>query len=176
MILAFALAASVVDLDAAERAAGNRMADAVRIGRVLLRTTWPAQVLRIRVDGVGSHAVAGLMLSGVKFHRRLDAAGFSSEVIDLVRLTFANSTVEEVDVWATVPLPYRKQQPVNGEYLQPTDRIVYGATIGRSEATTFAERLLRGDDVFWEAGWRRALGKAPGDGTAQGAFRPEAQS
>jgi hypothetical protein len=176
LIIAFVLAASVVDINAAERAEGNRIADAVRIGRVLLRTTWPAQVLRIRVDGVGSHTVAGLMLSGVKFHRALDENGFDNEVIELVRLTFASSRVEEVDVWATVPLPYAKQTPVNGEYLRPTDRIVYGATVGRTEASTFAERLLRGDDVFWDARWRRTFGKTAGSGAAQGAARPEAQS
>jgi len=162
--LAFA-ATSLIDLTAAERAEGNRKPIAVQIGRALLQTRWPAQVLKIRVDGVGRHEVAGLAISGVKFHRALDPAAFTAEVVDLVRQTFAASDVEEVDVWATVPLPYARQVPVNGEYLQPTQRTVYGATIQREEAGTYAARLERGSDVFWDARWRRSLG---GAGAAEG--------
>jgi hypothetical protein len=169
LALAFA-ASSLVDLNAAERAEGNRRADAVQLGRMLLRTIWPAQVLKIRVDGSGRHEVAGLVLSGVKFHRKLDRAGFEAEVTALVRTTFATIGVEEVDVWATVPLPYVKQVPVNGEYLQPTDRIVFGATIPRAESATFAARLRGGDDVFWDPAWRSSLGRT------QGSARGEAQS
>jgi hypothetical protein len=158
MIVALAFAASsIVDLNATERAEGNRPAQAAQIGRVLLRTTWPAQIVKIRVDAAGNHAIAGLNLSGVKFHRRLDPAAFTAEVVSLVRMTFSASAVEEVDVWATVPLPYFKQQPVNGEYLRPTARIVYGVTIPRSEASTFAARLARGDDVFWDPAWKAEL-------------------
>jgi hypothetical protein len=160
-MVALALAATIANatasLNAAARAEGNRKADAVAVGRALFATLWPAQVLKIRIDGEGTHSVAGLMLSGVKFHRRLDPKAFTDEVIALVRGTFAASTVEEVDVWATVPLPKFDQKPVNGEYLQPTDRIVYGATVLRSERSTFPARLVRGDDVFWDPGWKRSL-------------------
>jgi hypothetical protein len=165
-IVAFA-ATSLIELNAAERAEGNRKPIAVQIGRALLQTRWPAQVLKIRVDGVGRHEVAGLVVSGVKFHRALDPAAFTAEIVDLVRQTFAASDVEEVDVWATIPLPYAKQVPVNGEYLQPTQRTVYGATIERAEAGTYAARLQRGADVYWDARWRRSLG---------GAGAPEGQS
>jgi hypothetical protein len=154
--LAFA-AVSTIDLDAMARAEGNRRPEAVAVGRALLRTVWPAQVLKIRIDGIGNHSVAGLMLSGVKFHRRLDPAEFTGEVVSLVQRTFAASDVEEVDVWATVPLPPFAQKPVNGEFLQPTDRIVYGATVMRSQSATFPARLLRGEGVFWDAAWRRSL-------------------
>jgi hypothetical protein len=160
-MVALALAAVIANatsgLDAAARAEGNRKTEAIAVGRSLFATLWPAQVLKIRIDGAGRHSVAGLMLSGVKFHRRLDASSFTAEVIALVRTTFAASDVEEVDVWATVPLPKFDQKPVNGEYLQPTDRIVYGATILRSEEKTFPVRLNRGDDVFWDPGWKRSL-------------------
>ena len=173
--LAFA-AASIVDLDAAARAAGNRRAQAVALARVLLRTTWPAQVLRIRVDGAGTHTVAGLVLSGVKFHRALDPPSFEAEVVALVRSAFASSGVEEVDVWATVPLPYVKQEPVNGEYLKPTTRTVFAATVMRSEAAGLAARLARGDGAFWDPSWKRTLGPAQGDGAAQGSHAAQGQS
>ncbi len=169
LALAFA-ASSLVDLNAVERAEGNRRADAVQLGRVLLRTVWPAQVLKIRIDSAGRHEVAGIVLSGVKFHRKLDAGEFGAEVAALVRMTFATSGVEEIDVWATVPLPYVKQVLVHGEYLQPTERIVFSVTVPRSEAATFAGRLRRGDDVFWDPAWRSSLGRT------QGSARGKAQS
>ena len=177
MLFLFALAASsVVDLNAAERAEGNRPAQAVQIGKALLCSVWPAQVLKIRVDAAGNHTVAGLMISGVKFHRRLDPAAFTAEVVSLVRMTFAASPVEEVDVWATIPLPPFKQRPVGGEYLIPTDRFVYGAAVPRSELATFAARLARGDEVFWDPAWRRTLDTTARNDPAQGAERTEAQS
>jgi hypothetical protein len=158
---------SMADVDAAARALGNRKADAVRLARVLLAQPSPAQVLHVRVDGVGTHEVAGLIVSGQKFHRRLDPQAFTAEVVSLVERTFAASTVEEVDVWAIVPLPYVKQQPVNGEYLHATDRIVYGTTASRSEADV-AARLRRGTDVFWDPAWRRSLEAGQGAASARG--------
>jgi hypothetical protein len=155
--LAFAAAGATIDLNATERAEGNRRAAAVRVGRALLRTVWPAQVLKIRIDGIANHDVAGLMISGVKFHHPLDAAGFTDEVIALVTQTFAASDVEEVDIWATVPLPPFAQKPVNGEFLQPTDRVVYGAAILRSQQATFPERLRRGHEVYWDPAWQKSL-------------------
>jgi hypothetical protein len=157
LLLALAVSANF-DVDANARAEGNRRPEAVQLGRVLMKTVWPAQVLKIRIDGVGTHTVAGLMLSGVKFHHRLDAPQFTEEVIALASETFSASAVEEVDVWATVPLPPFAQKPVNGEFLQPTDRIVYGATIPRSQIATFQARLRRGEGVYWDTRWERTLG------------------
>jgi hypothetical protein len=154
----FALAAlSLPDLNAAARAEGNRKPLAIQVGRSLLRTVWPAQVMKIRVDGVGTHAVAGIVVSGVKFHSALDPAAFTAEIVALVQRTFAASDVEEVDIWATIPLPYVPQVPVDGEYLQPTTRIVYAAAVERPELATFAARLERGDEVYWDPAWRRSL-------------------
>jgi hypothetical protein len=148
---------SLSDLNAAARAEGNRKPLAIQVGKALLRTVWPAQVMKIRVDGVGPHEVAGIVVSGVKFHSALDPASFTAEIVALVRQTFAASDVEEVDIWATVPLPYVPQVPVDGEYLQPTTRIVYAATVERPERASFAARLERGDDVYWDPAWRRSL-------------------
>jgi hypothetical protein len=150
--------AAVVELNAVARSAGTRRPEALRLARVLLARTWPAQVLKVRVDGAGSHAVAGLVLSGVKFHAPLDAAGFLSEVAALVRLTLDSSTVEEVDVWATVPVSVGKGAVVAGDFAQPTTRIVFSATVRRADAAGGVEALLRrGDVVFWDAPWKASL-------------------
>jgi len=130
----------------------------VRLGQALFTDVWPVQISKVRIDGAGAHTVAGLVLSGRKFHRPVDAAAFTEEVVAIVERTFAASAVEEVDVWATLPLQVAPHTVVAGDYAQPTSRIVYSATVRRGERGSFAARLRRGDDVFWDAGWRRTLG------------------
>jgi hypothetical protein len=148
---------SLAEVDAAARAAGNRRPVALAIGRALFARTWPAQILKVRVDGVAGHDVAGLVLSGVKFHERLTAATFVAEVAELVRETFAASDVEEVDVWVTVPLRVGEHAVVAGDKAQPTTRIVYGATVRRDAGPALVRRLTAGDAVYWDADWKADL-------------------
>lgn len=169
----------VSDLDAAARAAGNEKQEAYRLGRVLFARVWPAQIIKVRVDGVGSHQVAGLVLSGVKFHGGLDVEGFAAEVNDVVRQTFNASPVEEVDLWVTVPLPIDRAQAkalvVSGDYAQPTAKTVFAVTVRRDEAAGLAERLRSGTDVFWDPGWKGQLaGRGPGRSPAnpEGSAQP----
>jgi hypothetical protein len=162
---------ATADLDAAARAAGNHKQEAYQLGRVLFATVWPAQILKVRVDGAGSHRVAGLLLSGVKFHHGLDVAGFTDEVVRIAQRTFAASSVEEVDIWAVVPLPIDKATAknlvVSGDYAQPTARTVFAVTVLRSGADALTRRILQGDDVFWDPGWKAILsGKGPGPSSA----------
>ncbi|MGH7729027.1 MAG: hypothetical protein ACREM2_09570, partial [Vulcanimicrobiaceae bacterium] len=117
----------------------------------------PAQILKIRVDGAGPHLIAGLMLSGERFHAPLDPARFSNEVIALTVRSFAALPLEEVDVWAVVPIAVPRGSIVSGDLAIPTERIVYSATVRRAEGPAFAARLRRGDDVFWDPRWRAAL-------------------
>ena len=140
---------STAVVDAAARAAGNRPAVARAIGEALFVSTWPAQILKIRVDGEAGHEVAGLLLSGVKFHQRLDRAAFAQEVEQLVGRGFAAAPVEEIDVWATVPIPIDKREPVTGDYAQPVSRIVFAVTCRRAELPGFGERLRAGEGVYW---------------------------
>jgi hypothetical protein len=149
--------AAIVELNAIARAAGDRRSDAIRLGRVLLARTWPAQVLKVRVDGAGSHTVAGLVLSGVKFHAPLDPDTFLAEVATLAELTLKASAVEEVDVWVTVPVSVGKGAVVAGDFAQPATRIVFSATIRRADAGEVAALLRRGDAVFWDPDWHASL-------------------
>ena len=110
----------------------------------------PAQIVKVRIDGQGTHAVAGLVLSGVKFHGALGRAGFENEVIDVVTSAFAASDVEEVDCWATVPFAQGARVTVTGDMAQPTSRTVFAVTVRRAERASFADRLRRGTDVFWD--------------------------
>ncbi|MBV9973409.1 MAG: hypothetical protein JO135_08750 [Candidatus Eremiobacteraeota bacterium] len=138
---------SVVNAHA--RSFGTRRDTAVRIGEQLLTRQWRAQILRIYVDGAGSHQIAGIVLSGVKFHRPLTRALFMDEVNAIVSQTFAASPVEEVDLWCVVPIDAGKGAVVSGDLAQPTERTVFSITLRRAGRAT-ASRA-----VYWDAAWAR---------------------
>jgi len=155
---AFATAPSVAALDAVARAEGNRRPEAVTIGRSIFARTWAAQVMNVRVDGTGSHTVAGLTLSAVKFHQSLDLTSFQAEIAALAGLAFAAAPVEEVDVQATEPLRVGIRAVVSGDLAMPTARIVYAVTIRRTRAGRLGEALAAGAGVFVAPDFRRRLG------------------
>jgi hypothetical protein len=147
---------SVGVTDAYARAAGNRKPIAVKIGRELFRTTWPAQVVNVYADGIAGHDVAGLHLSGVHFHHPLSRAEFLTEVYDIIERAFAAAPVEEVDVWASVPLNVGKGVVVAGDLAKPTFRTVFTVTVRREEsAAALLRRMQQGQGVFWDQDWER---------------------
>ncbi|MBV8150520.1 MAG: hypothetical protein JOY59_03095 [Candidatus Eremiobacteraeota bacterium] len=82
---------------------GNDPTDAGAIARAVLSRQWPAQVLDVRVDRAGAHAVAGLMLSGVKLKRRVGPAAFLADANRMIDVALSAAPVEEVDLWVVVP-------------------------------------------------------------------------
>ncbi len=155
---------SLAAVDANARAEGNRRTAAVALGTALFGRIWPVQILKVRVDGIGANEVAGLALSGVKFHGRVNARDFAREVTDLVRLSFAAVPISEVDVWATTPLNVAKGTIVAGDNAQPTARVVFGATVPRSQATDFPGRLAAGSGIYWNPSWKNSLERIAADG------------
>ncbi|HEY8314307.1 MAG TPA: hypothetical protein VIG51_09020 [Candidatus Baltobacteraceae bacterium] len=148
---------SIDSLDAGLRATGNRKATAVAIGRALFRSEWPAQVLKVYASGIDTHEVAGLTVSGVKFHERLSRPQFYDEIVALVADTFAAAPVEEVDVWATVPLSVGKGIVVTGDIAKPTSRTVFTLTVRRGEAkSALVARLRAGSGIFIDQEWAHA--------------------
>jgi hypothetical protein len=146
---------------AESRAEGNDRARAVALGEALLGTLWPAQILKIRIDAALGHRVAGIVLSGVKFHEPLDEAGFLREVQAIVTRAFARVPVEEVDLWTTVPLDAGKGAIVSGDLARPTARTVFSVTVRRPELPRL-DALLHSGGVFWDEAWRASLrGRAP---------------
>ncbi len=152
-----ATAPSVVALRAAGRAEGNDRAAAVALATALLAREWPAQVLKVRVDAIGGHRVAGLLISGVKFHAPLDEAGFLREVSAIVEQSFAASDVEEVDVWTVVPLDAGKGAIVSGDLAKPTSLTVYTVTIPRAQRARIDAIVRDPSEVFWDPAWRASL-------------------
>jgi hypothetical protein len=120
----------------------------------------PASVSRVRVDVVGAHRVAGVVISGVKFHRALDEAGFLAEVADIVRCGFADPAIEEVDVAATVPLDVGQGAVVSGDVAVATARNVFTVTVMRADAGRVLA-LARSRDAFWDPRFRASLAVRP---------------
>lgn len=140
--------------DAYARAAGNRKPIAVVIGRSLFATEWPAQVLNVYADGIPGHDVAGLRVSGTHFHHALSREEFIGEVADLVQRTFDATSVEEVDIWATVPLRIGKDVVVAGDLAKPAWRTVFSLSARRNEGTDqLLRRMRQGHGVFWDQEW-----------------------
>jgi hypothetical protein len=143
-------------LDANARASGNRKDLAVAIGRALFHTEWPAQVLNVYADGFGGHDIAGLRVSGEHFHHSLTRDQFVDEIASLVRETFAAAPVDEVDVWASVPLRVGKDVIVAGDLAQPSSRSVFTVSVSRGERmAAFVGRMRASRRVYWDQEWAR---------------------
>lgn len=138
------------------RAEGSDRPQAIVLGKALLATVWPAQVLKVRVDCALGYCVAGIVISGTKFHGRLDEAGFLREVRSLITSAFLHAPIEEVDLWATVPHDAGVGAIVSGDVAQPTSRNVFAVTVRRADLSRLQESL-RSRDVFWDAKWKKEL-------------------
>jgi hypothetical protein len=151
---------SIASLDAEARASGNRPEVAEQLGSVLFLTRWPAQVLKVAADGVGSHLVVGLLISGVKFHHPLTREQFILEVGSLITLTLRRTPTEEVDAWVAVPMNVGKGVIVSGDLAHPTSRVVFTISVRRAESPAMAlARMRAGRDVYWDEDWARTAFK-----------------
>lgn len=153
-----ATAPPLATIDANYRAEGNRRDVARAVGDSLFSTQWPAQIVKVGADGIGDRIVVGLIISGVKFHRKLSRAQFAAEVASVAQRVFAvTPRIAEVDVWATVPLAVTRHEDVSGDLAQPTTRTVFSAALMRGRMVP--QRLLVSRDVYWDEEWARTLFK-----------------
>lgn len=142
---------------ATARAEGNRPELARAVGERLFTHLWPAQVLKVHVDGVGAEAAVGLVVSGAKFHATLTRAAFLREVAALIGESFqAVSAAREVDLWVTVPIHVAPGTIVSGSLAQPTSRDVFAVSVRRGEsAAHLLARLQAGRGIFQNEEWSR---------------------
>jgi hypothetical protein len=160
-LLLLAVTPSLADVKAHERAEGNRMDVAVAVGQRIFATTWPAQVLHVEANQVGTNLVLGLHVNGVHFHDEMTFDEFKREIQTLVAqsLTVAKDA-EEVDIWVTVPIKVGKDVIVSGDLAKPTNRNVYTLTVRRGETpASLAKRLAEGTNVFVDEEWARTAFK-----------------
>lgn len=158
-----AVAVRADDARVAARSAGSDLPTARRIAAALLVRPLPAQLLHVRCERVGAHADCGLILSGVKFHRTLDLAGWNAEVAQLIADAYAVAPgVDEIDCWATVPLDAGRGTVVSGDFAKPAVATVFSITVPRAALADVSLRLHDGQGVFWDPAFRAALAKGTG--------------
>jgi hypothetical protein len=161
---AAALTPTLAEVDAMARAAGNRRDVAEQIGASVFATRWPAEVSQISANSLDGHLVVGIRLWGVKFHQPLTRTQFVSEAVDIVERAFAAARgVEEIDLWASVPIGVTKGEIVSGDLAKPTSRTVFSLSARRGEAAASLQARLEvpSEGVFWDEQWAREAFKAP---------------
>lgn len=141
---------------ARERIAGNDPALAEDIAVALLARGFSEQILKVHVLEVPPAAVAGIVLSGVKFHRGVSRKQFEADVSDMVELAFdAGPTIDEVDVWAAVPVAVAPGATVSGDYAVPTQKTVFSAAVQRSQWSSRRAGAGPLGTIYWDPGFLR---------------------
>ena len=154
---------AIVTLDADERAEGNRVDIARRIGEVVFATRWPAQVMKIAADGIGGHTIVELRISGVKFHTPLTRSAFLAEIATMIQQGLAAAPIDEVDVAVEIPIGAGKGVVVSGDLAKPTSRTVFTISVRRGERPeAVLARLRSGTDVYWDEDWAKSVLKVGG--------------
>jgi hypothetical protein len=151
--------ASERDARVAARARGTDLATAQTVARALLAHPLGAQLLRVRCERLGAHRICGLTLSGTKFHHPLDRTKFLAEVRLLVTGAFAAAPIDEVDLWATVPLDAGHGAVVSGDAAKPTSATVFSVTVPKAALAGLDRQLASGIDVFWDSEFSASLAK-----------------
>jgi len=146
---------SIVQIDAAARARGNRRAIAIAIGERLFTRVLPVQLLEIRASGLGKRVYVGLRFSGEKFHGPVSKATLDGELLSAVENAFAVSPqIREVDCWIVVPIPVAPGTIVSGDKAMPTERDVLTLSVRRGEsAAHLARRLNGGEGIVVDPHW-----------------------
>jgi hypothetical protein len=148
--------------DAIARSVGSDQATARAIAFRIFARIEPLQVMKVRVDVVGTHHIAGIKLSGVKFHGSVDRKVFVSEIRRLAFDAMMASSVEEVDIEVTVPLSEQHGLTVAGDGQLPSDSTVFTVSVRRGEAlTSLTNRIQRGEGVFCDPVFGREVGLNP---------------
>jgi len=137
---------------ARERIAGNDPQVAETVATALLAERFPEQIVKVRVERVMPAAVAGIVLSGRKFHAVVDRRRFEQDVRDMVEVTFSVApTLDEVDVWATVPIAVAPGVTVSGDEAAPTERTVFSAAVRKADYRAGSPWAL--GSIYWDPSW-----------------------
>ena len=154
---AFAYSPTVTQLDAEARAVGNRRDLAEHIGDVVFATSWPAEVTQISANQLDGHLIVGIRVLGVKFHEPMTREAFVDEALRLVQEAFdAAPDVEEVDLWASVPISVAKGVVVSGDLAKPTSHTVFSLSVRRGESAASIRARAQTGGAFWDSTWTRA--------------------
>lgn len=140
---------------ARSRIEGNAPDVAERVAVALLSGGFPEQILKVRVYKAAPAVVAGIMLSGVKFHEPVDRQTFAADAADMIYRAFASDpSVSEVDVWAVVPISVASHATVSGDLAVPAARTVFSASVRRDDWLREQGGL---GETYWEPGFLQGV-------------------
>jgi len=137
---------------ARQRIAGNepRVAESVAVALLVRRFAEP--VMKVHVLAIPRVAVAGIVLSGAKFHAPVSRTRFASDVRAMTQAAFAAApSLSEVDVWATVPVAVPAGEPVSGDFAVPTSKTVFSSVATRQRKGL--ETTLEWGTTYWDPRW-----------------------
>ena len=114
----------------------------------------------MRCERFGVHVDCGVVLSGKKFHRRVDLDGWNADVAALIAAAYAAApAVDEIDLWATVPAGAGYGTVVSGDFAKPSSANVFSITVPRALRDGVRSRLRDGRGVFWDPAFRASVAK-----------------
>lgn len=137
---------------ARQRIAGNEPKVAESVAVALLVRRFAEPVMKVHVLGIPRVVVAGIVLSGTKFHAAVSRTRFAADVREMTQAAFAAApSLSEVDVWATVPIAVPAGEPVSGDFAVPASKTVFSSVATRQRkglGTT-----LEWGTTYWDPRW-----------------------
>lgn len=137
---------------ARRRIAGNDPRTAEAVAVALLSRRFAEQILKVHVLAIPAARVAGIVLSGVKFHASMSRTRFMADVREMGKAAVAAApALDEIDIWATVPIAALPGKPVSGDYAVPVARTVFSsaALVRRRRERS----MLEWGTTFWDPHW-----------------------
>lgn len=133
------------------RIEGNAPDVAESIAVALLARHFAEPISKVHVLAIPAATIAGITLSGTKFHARRDRAHFVTDVSAMAALAFAAAPqVREVDIWATVPVSVPAGAAVSGDLAVPAAKTVFSAVATRRAGQPNA---LQWGTMYWDPAW-----------------------
>lgn len=143
---------------ARQRIEGNAPVLAERVAVALLSGMFPEPITKVRVLAVQPAAAAGIMLSGLKWHRRVAQREFLADVAAMSRRAFAAvPTLDEVDIWIVVPIAVMPQATVSGDLAVSASRTVFSAAVRRHAQRSKGSDPFGLGPIFIDPPWQRQM-------------------
>lgn len=137
---------------ARRRIEGNTPQLAESVAVALLARRFAEPIMKVHVLTIPEEAVAGIVLSGVKFHAPVSRNRFIADVREMAKTAFAAApSLDEIDIWATVPVSVPAGEPVSGDFAVPTSKTVFSSVV--TQQRRGLQTSLVWGTTYWDPRW-----------------------
>ncbi|MDQ6824645.1 MAG: hypothetical protein M3007_04180, partial [Candidatus Eremiobacteraeota bacterium] len=137
---------------ARRRIEGNTPQLAESVAVALLARRFAEPIMKVYVLTIPEAAVAGIVLSGVKFHAPVSRNRFMADVREMAKTAFAAAaSLNEIDIWATVPVSVPAGEPVSGDFAVPTSKTVFSSVV--TQQRRGLQTSLVWGTTYWDPRW-----------------------